>query len=127
MFDQLIQYNNVGVLVLRFAVAIIFIYHALPKLQNSKGMARMVGMASGMVFMLGLVELIASIGITVGFYTQLAALLLAIIMVGAIGMKTMKWHVSFAATDKTGWEFDFILFAASVVILLGGGGTIGIQ
>lgn len=127
MFEQLTQYNNMGLLVLRLAVAIIFIYHAMPKLKNAKGMAAMVGMPSGMVFMLGLVELVASIGLIIGLYTQLSALLLAIVMVGAIGMKMMKWGMPFAAMDKTGWEFDLILLAASIAILLGGGGTIGIQ
>lgn len=118
MFEQLTQYNNIGLLVLRLAVAIIFIYHAMPKLKNAKGMAAMVGMPAGMVFMLGMIELVASVGLIVGIYTQLSALLLAIIMVGAIGMKMMKWHVPFAAMDKTGWEFDLILLAANIAILL---------
>jgi uncharacterized membrane protein YphA (DoxX/SURF4 family) len=90
-------------------------------------MAQMVGMPAGMIFMLGTVELLSSLGLILGFYTQLAALLLAIVMVGAIGMKTMKWGVPFAAMDKTGWEFDLILLAANIAILLGGGGSIGIQ
>lgn len=126
MFTQLIQYNDVGGFVLRLAVAIIFIYHALPKLKNTKGMAAAMGMPAGMILMLGLVELAASLGLIFGLYTQLSALLLAIIMVGATGMKMMKWKVPFAALDKTGWEFDFILLAASLAILLGGGGTVGI-
>ncbi len=127
MFEQLIQYNNIGLLILRLAVAVIFIYHAMPKLKNAKGMAQMVGMPTGMVLMLGMVEFVASVGLIVGFYSQLSALLLAIVMVGAIGMKMMKWSVPFAAMDKTGWEFDLILLAANIAILLGGGGVIGIQ
>lgn len=127
MFEQLTQYNNVGLLVLRLAVAVIFIYHALPKLKDAKGMAQMVGMPAGMIFMLGAIELLSSVGLVLGIYAQLSALLLAIVMVGATGMKTMKWGVPFAAMDKTGWEFDLILLAANIAILLGGGGTIGIQ
>lgn len=127
MFAQLTQYNNIGLLVLRLAVAVIFIYHAMPKLKNAKGMAQMVGMPAGMIFMLGAVELLSSIGLVLGIYTQLAALILAIVMIGAIGMKTMKWGAPFAAMDKTGWEFDLILLAASIALLLGGGGTIGVQ
>lgn len=127
MFEQLTQYNNIGLFVLRLAVAIIFIYHAWPKLKNAKGMAQMMGMPAGAVFTLGLVEFLASIGLIAGFYTQLSALLLAIVMVGAIKMKKIKWHIPFAAMDKTGWEFDLILLAASIAILLGGGGTIGIR
>lgn len=127
MLEQLTQYNNIGLFILRLAVAIIFIYHAWPKLKNAKVMAQMMGLPAGAVLALGLVELVASIGLIIGFYIQLSALLLAIVMVGAIKMKKMKWRVPFAAMDKTGWEFDLILLAASIAILLGGGGTIGIQ
>lgn len=125
MFEQLTQYNNIGLLVLRLSVAVIFLYHALPKLKNAKGMAQMMGTQTAMVFILGAMEFLSSIGLILGFYTQLSALLLGIIMVGAIGMKTMKWGVPFAAMDKNGWEFDLILLAASIALLLGGGGTIG--
>ena len=127
MFEQLTQYDNIGLFALRLAVAIIFIYHAWPKLKNAKSMAQMMGMPAGAVFTLGLVEFVASIGLIAGLYTQLSALLLAFVMVGAIKMKKIKWHVPFAAMDKTGWEFDLILLAANIAILLGGGGTIGIQ
>lgn len=127
MLEQLTQYDNIGLFVLRLAVAIIFIYHAWPKIKNAKGMAPMMGMPAGAVFALGLVEFFASIGLIAGFYTQLSALLLAVVMVGAIKMKKIKWHIPFAAMDKTGWEFDLILLAANIAILLGGGGTIGIQ
>jgi len=127
MFEQLTQYNNIGLLILRLAVAVIFIYHALPKLKNAKGMAAMVGMPTGMIFTLGGVEFLSSVGLVLGIYTQLSALLLGIVMIGAIGMKIMKWRVPFAAMDKTGWEFDLILFAANTALFLGGGGSIGIQ
>jgi uncharacterized membrane protein YphA (DoxX/SURF4 family) len=80
-----------------------------------------------MIFILGAVEFLSSLGLILGIYTQLAALLLTIVMIGAIYFKAMKWHVPFAAMDKTGWEFDFILLASNIAILLSGGGTIGIQ
>ena len=125
MFTQLTQYNDIGLLLLRIAIAIIFLYHSLPKLSKSKAMSAMMGMPAGMIFMLGMIEAVASLGLVFGVYTQLSALILAIVMVGAIGMKMMKLGVPFAAMDKIGWEFDFILFFASVAILLGGGGSIG--
>lgn len=126
MFEQLLQYNDVGLLLLRITIAIIFIYHGLPKLSKAKAMSTMMGMPAPMIFMLGMVEILASLGIAFGVLTQVSALLLAIVMVGAIGMKSMKWRVPFAAMDKTGWEFDLILLFASIAILLGGGGSIGI-
>jgi len=126
MLEQLLQYNDVGLLLLRITIAVIFIYHGLPKLSKAKAMSAMMGMPAGMIFMLGMVEILASLGIAFGVFTQVSALLLAIVMVGAIGTKIMKWNVPFAAMDKTGWEFDLILLFASIAILLGGGGSIGI-
>lgn len=87
----------------------------------------MVGMPAAVIFVLGAVELLSSIGLILGIYTQLAALLLGIVMIGAIGMKKIKWSIPFAAADKTGWEFDLVLLAASIAILLGGGGAIGVK
>ena|SRR3989344_856195 len=118
MFEQLTQYNNAGLMILRLAVAVIFIYHAMPKLKKAKSMAQGMGTSSEMVFMLGLVELLAPIGLILGIYVKLSALLLGIIMIGAIWMKYMKWHVPFSAMDKTGWEFDLILLASNIVILV---------
>ncbi len=126
MLEQLTQYNDIGLFILRLAIAAIFIYHAMPKLQNAKGMAQMIGVPTGMILALGSMEFLSSVGLVLGIYIQLAALLLVIVMIGAIGMKVMKWGVPFAAMDKTGWEFDLILLAGSLALLLGGGGAIGI-
>lgn len=124
MFTQLLQYNDVGLFLLRSAIAVIFIYHGIPKISKSQMMAQGLGVSSMMVMVLGLVEVLSSIGLLLGFYTQLSALLLALIMIGAIKMKSLKWDVPFSAMDKTGWEFDLILFIACVSILLGGGGSV---
>lgn len=87
----------------------------------------MVGMPAGMIFMLGTAELLLPIGMILGIYVQIVALILGIIMIGAITIKTMKWHFPFGAIDKTGWEFDLILLAANFVLFMNGGGAIDIQ
>lgn len=119
-------YGNLGLFLLRLAVGVIFLYHSLPKLKNPKGMASMMAMPAALPAMLGMMELLAGMAIILGVLTQLAALVLGVIMIGAIGIKVMKWHVPFSAMDKIGWEFDLILLAASIAVLLTGGGTIGI-
>lgn len=126
MFEQLIQYNDIGLFLLRLAVAAVFIYHSLPKLKNARKMAEAMDWPMGAALALGLVELLAAIGLILGLYTQLAALLLAIVMIGAIYFKIIKWRTPFSAMDKMGWEFDLILLAANVAILLSGGGAIKI-
>jgi len=124
--SSLLSYSDYGLFVLRLSVGVIFIYHSLPKLMKPGMMAQMIGWNSGAVLFLGLVEMLGSIGLILGFYAQQSALSLGIVMVGAIYMKTMKWSVPFSAHDKTGWEFDMILLAANIVILTGGAGSIGI-
>ena len=126
MFTQLLAYNDVGLFLLRGAVAIVFLVHGWPKISNPKMMASGIGVPSAVVLLLGVIEFISALGLMLGIYTQLAALLLALVMIGAIMMKYMKWGVPFNAMDKTGWEFDFILLFACVSILLGGGGPIGL-
>lgn len=125
MFTQLLQYNDVGLFLLRAIIAVVFIYHGLPKLSKSKEMSVGLGMPAMMIVMLGLVEILSAAALVLGYNMQLAALVLAFVMVGAMGMKTMKWGVPFSAHDKTGWEFDAVIFFACVSILLGGGGVIG--
>lgn len=100
--NSLIQYNDIGLLVLRLAVALMFIYHSLPKLMKPKMVAKMLGAPGTVVLVMGLVELVAGLALAVGYQMQLAALVLGIFMVGAIGMKMMMWKVPFAAQDKTG-------------------------
>lgn len=127
MIFELSQYGDVAFLILRLVIAAIFIYHALPKLKNASGMSQMMGMPAGMIFMLGMVEFVSSLGMIFGLYIQIAAFLLAMTMVGAIYFKITKWHVPFGSMDKTGWEFDLILLAANIFLLVYGGGSIGMQ
>lgn len=126
MIFELNQYSDIAFLILRLVIAAIFIYHALPKLKNASEMSRMMGMPVGIIFMLGMVETVSSLGLIFGFYIQIAAFLLSMVLIGAIYFKMAKWHVLFAPMDKTGWEFDLILFAANIILLVNGGGAIGI-
>ena len=124
LLPELLQYNDVGLFALRIAVAIIFIYHALPKLQKPEAMAKGMGWSTTQVWALGLIELTGGLGLFLGIFIQLSALALAADMVGAIYYKAEKWKIGFMAHDKTGWEFDLILLAACIAILLTGGGSI---
>lgn len=123
MLLQLVQYNDVGLYILRFAVAVIFLTHGLPKLFRAKMMASGMGMPWFMIFMLGVVESLGAIGLIAGYFIQLSALLLGFIMFGATMMKRLKWQIPFSAHDKTGWELDFITLCACIAILLSGGGV----
>lgn len=122
LWPQLLSYNDIGFFLLRLVIGVIFIYHALPKLKNPQPMAQWMGVGDWFPRCIGIVELVSGIGMILGIYIQLAGLLLSGIMVGAIYMKTRKGHVPFSAYDKVGWEFDLVLLAANLLVLLAGGG-----
>jgi uncharacterized membrane protein YphA (DoxX/SURF4 family) len=111
------EFSEIGYLVLRIALAIIFVYHAWPKVKNPAAMAGGVGMSVNTVRLIGVVELVGGLAIALGVLMQLAALALIVIMIGAIYYKIQKWKVPFWSQTNTGWEFDFILLAALFFLL----------
>jgi len=124
VFPSLLVYGDWGFLILRVAVAVIFLYHAWPKLKNPKGVAQAMGAPSMMPLALGLVETLSALALLSGFYFQVGALALMVVMTGAIFMKITKWHMGFSAVNATGWEFDLTLLAANLFLLLNGSGNL---
>ncbi len=118
MLSTLAQYSDLGTLVLSLAVAIIFTYHGWPKLTKPEGMATAMGWPAILVRFLGLVEIVSGLAILLGIQVQLAAFALSLIMLGAIYAKITKWKIPFSSSTTTGWEFDFILLAATLFILV---------
>ena len=75
---------------------------------------------------LGVVESLSGALLILGYFIQYASLALIVVMLGALWSKIFKWRVPFTASDKTGWEFDLLLLAASFLIFTTGGGSLGI-
>ncbi len=121
------DYANWGVLALRIALGVIFVVHGLPKLKNPAGIASGIGMPSWFGVVIGLFETLGGLAVLFGLFTQFGALAIAIVMVGAIYHKIVKWHVPFTAMDKMGWEFDLILLGAALLLLCTGPGMIALE
>jgi putative oxidoreductase len=121
------QLNDLGLLLLRVALGAIFLVHgkskwAMWKMQPSEQMpAKMLFLMK----LLSIAEPTAAIALFFGFLTQLTALGLAIIMLGASMMKIRVWHAKF--TGNGGWEFDLILLTASLALFFLGAGGLGID
>lgn len=128
-FTSLLQFGDWGFLVLRLAVGVIFIYHGVKKIGMWRA-APSPQMPASMLWImraLSVVEPLGGAALIVGFMSQASAAALGVIMIGATWFKIAKWKTPFFAQDKTGWEFDFVLFAACVAILLLGSGGISID
>lgn len=124
IFEGLESY---GLLVLRIFLGIIFVYHGVPKLRMPGAMGKGMGWSSGSILFLGLVEFLSGLALILGFYSEIAALLVGIVMLGALFHKMFKWKIPFSAMDKMGWEFDLILLGAAVAILLLGAGAFSLD
>ncbi|MGH2546780.1 MAG: DoxX family protein [Actinomycetota bacterium] len=130
---ELADQSEWGFLALRIAVGVVFIVHGWPKITGARVMAAMMGGGEakpalvGMLTIQGVVEAAGGVLLILGVLTQLVALAFAIIMIGAIYLKITQWKTGFMAQQTTGWEFDLVLLATSVLLFFTGPGEIAIQ
>jgi len=117
-FSSLQSYGDWGLLILRLAIGIIFVYHAKSKVGGKMG---------GFLQFIGFCELAGGLAMIAGFLTQLAALGIGIIMLGAIYKKINEWHIPFWAKDNTGWEYDFLILAACIALIFLGAGSMSVD
>lgn len=105
---------------LRASIGVIFILHGYSKIGNEgfAGWLPSLGIPAEMQMLIALAEIVPGIFLIIGVLTRISASILAIIMVGAI------FHVKNATsiTGDGGFEFDLILLAASLVIIVAGPG-----
>jgi putative oxidoreductase len=114
-----------ALLVLRFALGAIFVYHGYPKLfthtrESMQGFVHM-GFPGYFAYISGVIEFFGGLMLAAGLFTRIAALLLAGEMVVAI------WHVHglfTAPLEVQNYEFPLILAAASFVLATVGAGLI---
>ena len=125
MLSSLLLYSNFGLLLLRVAFGAIFIIHGYPKLFKTFGQfagylqSMRVPLPKLAALVVGLVEFVGGILIIMGFLTQWVAIPIAIDMIMAIYLVRRKF--------VSGWEFDFILLAAALMLLFVGAGSISVD
>ena len=120
---KLSSHKGWGSLILRLGVGGIFLFHGIQKwsLWTAAPDQMQPSLLSLMKF-LSVVEPLGGLALVLGFLTPLAALGLAIIMVGAIYFKIQVWNFPFAAANATGWEFDLSLLLSCLALMLSGAG-----
>jgi putative oxidoreductase len=122
MFPQLAQFTDLGIFLLRLMVAAIFITSGWSHVTKSQERSQSIGMSPGFTVFLGIAELAGGLGVTFGVLTQLAAIGLILIMLGAIQKKIFVWHIGFWGEKTYGWHYDLIMIVMNLVILFTNGG-----
>jgi putative oxidoreductase len=124
MFPVLLRYSDVGLLLLRLMVAVVFFTSGLNDLKDPVGRSQSIGASRAFTGFLGGAELLGSIGVAFGILIQLAAIGLMLIMLGAIQKKIFVWKTGFWGAKGYGWHYDLMLLVMNLVILLSGGGRL---
>lgn len=120
LFSELTRFTDLGLLLLRLMVALVFGTSGWNHLRNPAERSKSIGMSKGFTIFLGVAESLGSLGIAVGVLTQLAAFGLILIMLGAIQKKIFVWHIGLWANN--GWNYDLMLVVMNLVILFTAGG-----
>ena len=124
VFPQLLQFGDVALLCLRLMVAVVFFDSGRRHARDPVGRGASIGQSPGFTRMLGWAQMAASLGLALGVLTQVAALGLILIMLGAIQKKLFVWHTGFWGDKTYGWHYDLMFVVANLVILTTGGGRL---
>jgi putative oxidoreductase len=122
MFPQLARLTDLGLLLLRFMIGIVFFTSGWNHSKDPAGRAQSIGMSKGFTVFLGAAELAGSLGIIFGVFPQLAAIGLILIMLGSIYKKIFAWHTGFWGDKASGWHYDLMLAIMCLVVLFTDGG-----
>jgi len=122
MFAQLYQFADFGFLALRLMVAVVFVTSGWSHVTKSEERSKSIGMSKSFTVFLGVAELAGGLGVAFGVLTQLAALGLIVVMLGAIRKKIFVWHTGFWGEKALGWHYDLIFVVMNLVILFTDGG-----
>ncbi len=108
---------------LRSVIGTIFIIHGISKFNEGfGGFLSSMGIPAEMQIPIALAEMIPGILLMIGILSRLSASLLSIIMLGAIFVVKGAQSI----TGDGGVEFDLILLASALVIMIAGPGRISL-
>jgi putative oxidoreductase len=113
---------DAALLLLRLMIAAVFFSSGWNHVKDPAGRAESIGMSKGFTLFIGVAEIAGSLGVAFGVLTQLAALGLILVMLGAIQKKIFVWHTGFWGKGSQGWHYDLMLAVMNLVVIATGGG-----
>jgi len=118
MFD-LVQ---ITLLLLRALAGLIFAWSGVAHLRDPDSSSKDLGLPKPVVLLVGIVELLAGLGIAGGLLTRLSAIGLMIVMLGAMHRKAFVWHSGFWGKNSQGWHYDLVFFLICLLTFATNGG-----
>jgi putative oxidoreductase len=118
----LLTFSDHALLFMRLLVGLVFVTSGWRHAKDPVARGKSIGMSPGFTRFLGIAEVAAGLGVAVGVLTQVAALVLILIMLGAIHRKIVVWKTGFWGEHGDGWHYDLLFIAMSLVIATTAGG-----
>ena len=115
--------NQYTILALRILAGWIFVWSGFAHARDPEGRSKDLGLPKPMVLLIGIVELLAGLGIAGGLLTRLSAIGLMIVMLGAMHRKAFVWHTGFWGKGSQGWHYDLLLFLIVLMVFATNGGV----
>ncbi len=122
-FPELSRFLAMALLLMRLMVGAIFITSGWSHVTHAEERAKSIETSKGFTIVLGISELAGGLGVGLGVLTQLAALGLILVMLGAIYKKIAVWHTGFWGEKSSGWHYDLMLVIMNMVIVTTNGGS----
>jgi putative oxidoreductase len=116
--------KDLGLLMLRIAIGVPFIMHGVSKLMDiagTTGFFAMLNLPAFMVYVVGILEILAGAMILLGFWATIGGWIMSIIMISAYVL--IKYKTPFFG----GWELDMIFFFSGIAIAMLGSGKYSIK
>jgi putative oxidoreductase len=123
MFPQLARFTDLGLLLLRLMVGLVFVTSGYGHLKDPAARAKSIEMSKAFTIFLGIAEVAGGLGVAFGVLTQLAAFGLILVMFGAIQKKIFAWHTGFWGEKGSGWHYDLMFILMNLVIAFSNGGA----
>jgi|SRR5690554_4450910 len=121
--EIMVQKQEIGALILRVTLGMLFFIHGLVKFQggieNTVGWFESINIPGFMAYVVALLELVGGIALIIGFATRLVSILFAVLMVGAT--ITAKLPVGLLGNGQmAGYELDLAFLAMAVYLAING-------
>jgi putative oxidoreductase len=123
MFPLLAHFTDLGLLLLRLMVGLVFATSGYNHLKDPEARAKSIEMPKNLTIFLGISEVAGALGVAAGVLTQLAAFGLILIMLGAIQKKIFAWHTGFWGEKTYGWHYDLMFILMNLLIAFTNGGA----
>lgn len=123
VLPQLAQFVDLSLFLLRIMLALVFGSSGWSHVREPRSRGESLGMSPVSTVVLGVVEIVGSLGLVLGIFPRVAAALLIGVMVGAIYKKVFVWRTGFWGDETQGWYYDLFYLVGNLVILTTGGGA----